>query len=1058
VSIPSVGSDTNVRFAIAVDGSFSTAGLLASLESLRNPREMREAVHVSPCGARGERKLLPQRAVTDRLRANGHARGHRPAPGFGGRMTKAVRIVASVAVACALLAPARSIHAQQGTGDIRGQVVDAQGGALPGVTVIARHQQSGLFRETLTAADGRFFIAAITPGLYEIEATMPGFNRFIQRDVQVEVGQTRAVEVTMTVGQMEESVTVTASAALIDTTSKEIGGNVSAQELADLPTMNRNFTSYLGLLPGVVSRINPASFGADDISANGQANANVSYTLDGSNNNEALRGGNGGAQARIAVESVQEFQLLTSQFDAEYGGSSGAIVNAVSKQGTNQFRGSLFYFFQDASMTALEYFAKQQGLEKAPTNQHQYGGTIGGPIVRNKAHFFGSFEGIRLDSGLTINIPARPEFNRADFERARIRNTMVRFDHQVTGNHTWGVRWLREQSPQYNQLSTNVTPSVVGQENDVDQTWVGNLNSVFKGTVVNSLKVSVTRENVYFANPQFFANGRRQDLLPPLLDYQTFLDGQDPGAMHQLERAWAVENILSSFISGRGGTHQLKGGVQITRMSADINDQDNMNGTFVFSHDLPFDPADPRTWPERFSIRVPGVRTYGVSGTLYGVFLQDKWQPTSRLTIDLGVRYDLEVIPIRNADNPRFASPDSYAVDKDNISPRLGFSYALGGRSESVIRGGFGLFYQRTPFGFLDDVVHSGVYSDSFTATFPATNADPGPSRGEFPTDPFLATFPNVNRALLEEMFPPGTTQKNTGAVTFDTPDRELPMTRQYSLGYSRQFGANYSVSVDLIRSEQRGTLMRLDLNPGLRESESRTAPLIRINPEFVSNVFEIGNYGWIDYTALQLQVQRRYASGFSVRGAYTYSKGWGNTATGQNDTMENQLLLDPRLELNEGPTNMDRPHILSVSATYDLPWIEGARLAAIIQARSGTPFTLTDSSFDLDRNGSFANEYLSAGTYSGVGPNAITVYNRGGRNGARGPMVATVGLRGGYRFLLQGHRTLDINVDVFNLFNRANFLNPSGDIRTPSTFLVLRATDQSAGPRSVQLNFRYGF
>ena len=242
-------------------------------------------------------------------------------------MTKAVRIVASVAVACALLAPARSIHAQQGTGDIRGQVVDAQGGALPGVTVIARHQQSGLFRETLTAADGRFFIAAITPGLYEIEATMPGFNRFIQRDVQVEVGQTRAVEVTMTVGQMEESVTVTASAALIDTTSKEIGGNVSAQELADLPTMNRNFTSYLGLLPGVVSRINPASFGADDISANGQANANVSYTLDGSNNNEALRGGNGGAQARIAVESVQEFQLLTSQFDAEYGGSSGAIVN-----------------------------------------------------------------------------------------------------------------------------------------------------------------------------------------------------------------------------------------------------------------------------------------------------------------------------------------------------------------------------------------------------------------------------------------------------------------------------------------------------------------------------------------------------------------------------------------------------------------------------------------------------------------------------------------------------------------------------------------------------------
>lgn len=523
-------------------------------------------------------------------------------------MTRVRRITIGVAVAVACLT-ASPVAAQQGTGDIRGQVNDAQGGALPGVTVVARHQQSGLFRETVTAADGRFFIAAMTPGLYEVQASLTGFSRFVQRDVQVEVGQTRAVDVAMAVGTMEEAVTVVANAAMIDTATKEIGGSLNARELADLPTMNRNFTSYLGLLPGVVSRINPASFGADDISANGQANANVSYTLDGSNNNEALRGGNGGAQARIAVESVQEFQLLTSQFDAEYGGSSGAIVNAVSKQGTNQIRGSAFYFFQDAAMTSLEYFAKQQGLSKAPTNQHQFGGTIGGPVVRNKAHFFGSFEGIRLDSGLTINIPSRPEFNRADFEEARIRNTMVRFDHQVNNNHTWGVRWLREQSPQYNQLSTNVTPSVQGQENDVDQTWVATLNSVLGATTVNTLKVSVTRENVFFANPQFFENGRRQDLLGPLLNYQTFSDGQDNGAMHQLERAWAVENILSRFVSAGWGTHQLKGGVQVTQMSADINDQGNMNGTFSFSHDLPFNAADPRTYPERFSIRVPGVRT-----------------------------------------------------------------------------------------------------------------------------------------------------------------------------------------------------------------------------------------------------------------------------------------------------------------------------------------------------------------------------------------------------------------------------------------------------------------
>lgn len=315
-----------------------------------------------------------------------------------------------------------------------------------------------------------------------------------------------------------------------------------------------------------------------------------------------------------------------------------------------------------------------------------------------------------------------------------------------------------------------------------------------------------------------------------------------------------------------------------------------------------------------------------------------------------------------------------------------------------------------------------------------------------------------MDRALLEQTFPSGTTQKNTGVVTFDSPDRRLPYSRQYSLGYSRQFGTNYSVTVDLIRSEQRDTIMRLDLNPGERTTTGRTAPIVRIDPNFTTSVYQLGNYGWIDYSALQVQVQRRYSSGFSVRGSYTYSQGRGNTPNGQNETMDNQLLLDPRLEMNVGPTSVDRPHIASISATYDVPGVEGLRLAAVYQARSGTPFTLTNSSFDQDRNGSFANEYLPAGSYSGTGANAITVENKGGRNGARGPAVATVSLRGGYRIQMAGQRTFDVNVDVFNLLNRANFVSPAGDIRTTSTFLILRATDQSAGPRSVQLNFRYGF
>ena len=194
----------------------------------------------------------------------------------------------------------------------------------------------------------------------------------------------------------------------------------------------------------------------------GQNVRNVNYTMDGSNNNDTFNGGNGGAQARIPVEAVQEFQLLTSQFDAEFGLASGGVVNSVSKQGSNQFHGSAFYFWQDESLTAKDYFAEQEGFDKPPTQQQQWGGTLGGPIIQNKMHFFGSLERIVLDGGVTTQIPSRPDLERTDFEETRVWNTFARFDHQLNANHTWGLRWLRETSPQPIQINAeNHTPSAL---------------------------------------------------------------------------------------------------------------------------------------------------------------------------------------------------------------------------------------------------------------------------------------------------------------------------------------------------------------------------------------------------------------------------------------------------------------------------------------------------------------------------------------------------------------------------------------------------------------------
>ena len=357
-----------------------------------------------------------------------------------------MRRLLSVAVLLLALFPCAS-PAQQGTGDLRGRVVDAQGAVLPGVAIVARNQDTGQFREAVCSADGTFFLSGIVPGLYELQASLDGFRRTTMRDVLIEVGKARAVEVKLEIGGLTETVTVNAETPVVDLSSKEVGGNITGRELVELPSINRNYIGFVGLLPGIVPNISTESFGSDSINVNGQDARNNNYALDGASNNDDVIGQRAGTQARTPLESIKEFQVLTNQFDAEFGRTTGAVINAVTKQGTNQFRGSAFGYFQDASLTAESYFVRENDLAKPQTRQWQLGGTIGGPIVRDKAHFFFSLERVLIDDDRTINIPARPELNQPATTQTRVWNTLIRFDHQISANHTWAVRWLREYSP-----------------------------------------------------------------------------------------------------------------------------------------------------------------------------------------------------------------------------------------------------------------------------------------------------------------------------------------------------------------------------------------------------------------------------------------------------------------------------------------------------------------------------------------------------------------------------------------------------------------------------------
>ena len=438
-------------------------------------------------------------------------------------------------------------------------------------------------------------------------------------------------------------------------------------------------------------------------------------------------------------------------------------------------------------------------------------------------------------------------------------------------------------------------------------------------------------------------------------------------------------------------------------------------------------------------------------------FAQDKWRLSNHATLSLGLRYDIEIAPIFEADNPAFPDPHQYPVDKNNIAPRVGMTYDLGD-GKSVLRGGYGRFFDKTHFELISSILTLTPFSDSFIQAFPANNADPGPLNGAFPTDPMLVGGPTVNRTLLATLYPPGTRVKNNGIIWFDNPDRVIPYTDQFTAGYERQLFTTLSASADYVHARARKQLMLQDLNPGLRTSTAPTATLVRTNPAYVGQVNQPINAGEIDFDALEVAVVKRLASDYSFRVWYTLGSSRGNTTGAFIPASGFQVLGDLNLDMNEGPTAVDRRHNLVVSGQGLVPKTHGLTVAWVVRALSGAKFTLVDSSSDPDRNGTFA-EPLPAGSYTSLSSakNPWPVDFGGGRNDATGPGLFQADIRLGYRLRPGASRALDLFADVFNITNRANFEIPTGDRRS-TNFLNLTALRAGAVPTTVQFGVRMEF
>jgi hypothetical protein len=323
-----------------------------------------------------------------------------------------------------------------------------------------------------------------------------------------------------------------------------------------------------------------------------------------------------------------------------------------------------------------------------------------------------------------------------------------------------------------------------------------------------------------------------------------------------------------------------------------------------------------------------------------------------------------------------------------------------------------------------------------------------------------LVNGPVVNRALLNERFPPGSTLRNAGNVTLDNPDRGIPRSDEFSVGYERQLGASVSVAADYVRVLGRDQMMVFDQNKGTRSTTASTSPIVRPDPAFQA-VNTLRNVGEIDYNAILVQVEKRLSRGISARVSYTFADATGNTSTNGTPAINFQQGSELNLDLNHGRTDFVRRHNLVISGRTLVPYTHGMTFSWVARALSGVPFSLTNNLIDLDRNGTLFDP-IAAGTYTGAGTipaDNYTVENYDGkRNGATGPGFFQFDTRFGWRLNMGSGRTLDVSADVFNITNRANFDNPSGNQGTPASFLVLSALRAGAAPRTLQIGARFGF
>jgi hypothetical protein len=958
-----------------------------------------------------------------------------------------------------LLIAAADGLAQSSTGTIAGTVTDSAGGSVPGASVKVKNLGTGLARATVSGPGGGFTFPLLPVGRYEIGAELSGFSPARVPEVTVSVGGDVTLTLRLSMATAS-SVLVTSETPLVETTRSQSSSVVNETSIANLPTNGRNFIDFVLTTPGVTK--DPRQ---GDISFAGQRGTLNSLVIDGANNDNTFFGqalgrtGSGRAPYQFSQDAVKEFQVNRNAYSAEFGRAGGAVINVVTKSGTNDFHGSAFEFYRDRALNANDYVNVINSRAKSNYHYNQFGASLGGPILRDRLFFFANYDGQRNTNGQavilnTTGLPTDPDtvaglakLNAlaSPYDRGQNQDVvLLKADYEAGSVGHVSARYNRQRFTGVNNENGGTTQSAQHSGNSLVQTdtLTASVTSSLSAKVYNELRGQYAKDSepglANSADPEALI---QQGAFAFTIGRNNFSPRETTITRYQA--ADAVTFLL--------GDHAVKGGFDWSRDLILNWFPGNFSGGYTFNTVAAYNQGKPISYVQAF----PGPGTTGpyTNPDLSEIsfFLQDEWHPSQGLTLNLGARYDKQGIAqpaVRNPD-PQLAAAgidtSVVPVDGDNVAARLGFAWTPKGSDKTVVRGGYGMFYGRTPSIMIGTAMsNNGI--NVRTLTF---------------TGAQMPVYPNVFPAI-----PSGVALPKPTIFVFD-PDFQSPLVHQASVGVEHAVANDISVGLSYLWAKGTHLQRSTDINLGTpsvvnyTDASGTVFPVTRYGADrpfsSFARVIQFQSTADSEYNGATLEVNKRFSSNWQARLAYTYSKVIDTkpdaTSVVPNGGDDAKQASDPRnFVADRAVGDADQRHRVVLSGYWSLPYFRssggwkqavlgGWSLSGIVTVASGQPYTPTLTPLtDLNNDGNNRNDRAPGFARNSLNyPTLFTVDPRISKDVPVGPV------------------TVQIIAEAFNVFNRSNvvgvtqtYYRVAGNALTPvSTFGFPTA---SAGPRIVQL------